>query len=293
VWGVGEALVATSYAVLSHHPEARLAALGSALGWFLRGVPWLAAVLWLPLRFPDGLPATTRLGRFGERVTLATIAVFAAVSLFSPTLTDLRVARIDNPIGLPPSLAPVLDVLAGLALLMGIVAIGLAVALLIQKYRRGGPLGRQQTLIFGLAFLPPVAALLVSFSDAAGPWLFGIATIPLPIAIGVAVLQRRLYDIQLAVNRSLTHGALWLAIAHRGARLHGATSGRRRRHSVAAALPGRGRRSGPRPALHRDRRPGRRHARPPRATPRRGRPARDDVVRRRGGHALVGAPAAA
>src|SRR4051812_9349509 len=85
VWGVGGALVATSYAVLSHYPEARLAALGSALGWFLRGVPWLAAVLWLPLRFPDGLPATTRLGRFGERVTLATIAVFAAVSLFSPT----------------------------------------------------------------------------------------------------------------------------------------------------------------------------------------------------------------
>jgi two-component system, NarL family, sensor kinase len=35
----------------------------------------------------------------------------------------------------------------------------------------------------------------------------------LPAAIGVAVLQRRLYDIQLAVNRSLTYGALWVAIA--------------------------------------------------------------------------------
>ena len=90
---------------------------------------------------------------------------------------------------------------------------GLAVAVLVQKYRRGGPLGRQQTLIFGAAFVPPLAALVASFSDAAGPWLFAVATIPSPIAIGVAVLQRRLYDIQLAVNRSLTYGTLWLAIA--------------------------------------------------------------------------------
>ena len=213
MWGVAEALVATSYAVLAQHPDARLAALGSALGSFLRGLPWFAAVMWLPLRFPDGLPATTRLGRFAERFTLATIAVFSVVSLFSPTLTDLRVQHIDNPIGVPPSWAPVFDVLAGVALLMGIAAVGLAVAVLVQKYRRGGPLGRQQTLIFGAAFLPPLAALVASFSDAAGPWLFAVGTIPLPIAIGVAVLQRRLYDIQLAVNRSLTYGTLWLAIA--------------------------------------------------------------------------------
>ena len=149
VWGVAEALVATSYAVLAQHPDARLAALGSALGSFLRGLPWFAAVMWLPLRFPDGLPAITRLGRFAERFTLVTIAVFSVVSLFSPTLTDLRVQHIDNPIGAPPSWAPAFEILAGVALLLGIGAVGLAVAVLVQKYRRGGPLGRQQTLIFG------------------------------------------------------------------------------------------------------------------------------------------------
>ena len=213
VWGVAEALVATSYATLSVHPDARLAALGSVLGALLRGLPWFAAVMWLPLRFPDGMPATTRLGRFAERFTVVTITVFSVVSLFSPTLTDLRVQHIDNPIGASPSLAPVFDMLAGVALLLGIGAVALAVAVLVQKYRQGGPLGRQQTLIFGAAFLPPLAALGASFTDAAGPWLFAVATIPLPIAIGVAVLQRRLYDIQLAVNRSLTYGTLWVAIA--------------------------------------------------------------------------------
>ncbi|MGZ4650884.1 MAG: histidine kinase, partial [Kineosporiaceae bacterium] len=213
VWGVGEALLAASYAVLALHPDARLAALGSAVGSFMRGLPWFAAVMWLPLRFPDGRPATTRLGRFAEPFTLATVTVFSIVSLFSPTLTDLRVDHVDNPIGVPARLAPVMNALAGIALLMGMVAVGLAVVTLVQKYRRGGPLTRQQTLVFGVAFLPPVAALVASISDAAGPWLFAVATIPLPIAIGVAVLQRRLYDIHLAVNRSLTYGTLWLAIA--------------------------------------------------------------------------------
>ena len=102
---------------------------------------------------------------------------------------------------------------AGLSLLLGLASLGLAVAVLVQRYRRTGALGRQQTLVFAVAFVPPVAALLASFSDAAGPWLFGLASLPVPVAIGVAVLQRRLYDIPQVVNRSLTYGTLSLLIA--------------------------------------------------------------------------------
>ncbi len=106
-----------------------------------------------------------------------------------------------------------MDALAGLSLLLGLGSLGLVVACVVQQYRRGGPLTRQQTLVFAIAFLPPLFAFAASFSDAAGPWLFGLCTLPLPIAIGVAVLQRRLYDLPLVVNRSLTYGALWLVIA--------------------------------------------------------------------------------
>jgi signal transduction histidine kinase len=212
-WGIGEALVATSYRTLQHHPATHVAALGSVLGSTLRGLPWLIAVLWLPLRFPDGAPARTRLHRVAQRFSVATIAVFVVASLFPPKLPDLRVDNVDNPLAAPGALAGAAEALAAFALLLGAIAIGLAVATLVQSYRRGGPLTRQQTLLFGLAFLPPLAALAMSFSDAAEPWLFGLCTIPLPVAIGVAVLQRRLYDIQLAVNRSLTYGALWLGIA--------------------------------------------------------------------------------
>jgi signal transduction histidine kinase len=213
VWGIGQALVATSYRTLHQHPESHAGALGSVLGSTLRGLPWLVAVLWLPLRFPDGARGRTRLHRVAERISMATIVAFTVASVFPPKLTDLRVDHVDNPLAAPGVLGDTARALAGLDLLLGAIAIGLAVATLVQGYRRGGPLTRQQTLLFGLAFLPPLAALAMSFSDAAGPWLFGLCTIPLPVAIGVAVLQRRLYDLPLAANRSLTYGALSLAIA--------------------------------------------------------------------------------
>ena len=213
VWGVGEALVATSYRTLEQHPHAELAALGSITGSLLRALPWLVAVLWLPLRFPDGARATTRLHRVAERTSAVTLAGFTLAMLFSPHLTDLRVDRIRNPIGAPGSLGNADNALAGINLLLGAAAIVLAVAVLVQGYRHGGPLTRQQTAVFALAFLPPIAALAASSFDAASPWVFALATIPLPVAIGVAVLQRRLYDIPLVVNRSLTYGSLWLVIA--------------------------------------------------------------------------------
>jgi signal transduction histidine kinase len=213
VWGVGEALVATSYAALVDDRHDRTAAFGSVVGSFLRGLPWLFAVLVLPLLFPDGRRLGTRLARFAERVSWAALAGFSLVSLVSPQLTDIRVDDVDNPVGATGAFGAVVSALAGLMIVLGIVGIGLGVAVTVQRYRRTGALGRQQTLIFAAAFIPPVAALVGSFSDSSSPWIFGVASLPLPVAIGVSVLQRRLYDIPLVVNRSLTYGALWAVIA--------------------------------------------------------------------------------
>ncbi|HET9500011.1 MAG TPA: sensor histidine kinase [Marmoricola sp.] len=213
IWGPGEALVATSYAALLHDPHDTMAALGSTAGSFLRGLPWLVSVLVLPLVFPDGHRLDTRLARMAGRVSAAALACFVLATVLSPSLSDLRVEDVANPLGLPARARDAVDAVAASTLLLGVVAIGLAVAVLVQRYRCTGALGRQQTLLFALAFLPPVAALGASVSDVAGPWLFGVASVPLPLLIGVAVLQRRLYDVPLALNRSLTYGTLWLSIA--------------------------------------------------------------------------------
>ncbi|MBV9831480.1 MAG: hypothetical protein JOZ82_07765, partial [Marmoricola sp.] len=212
-WGPGGALVDLGANGLRADPTDRLAALANVVGAALGGLAWLVLVLWVPVIFPDGFRPVTRLRRTARAVILATLTAFTVVSLFSPTLTRIEFEHVDNPIGLPHSLAGPMDALAALNLLFGVTGLALGIACVVQQHRRGSALTRQQTIVFALAFLPPLAAFAASVGDSAGPWLFGLCTLPLPIAIGVAVLQRKLYDVPLVLNRSLTYGSLWLLIA--------------------------------------------------------------------------------
>lgn len=212
VWGAGQALIATSAQPLTVHPTPA-AALATVVGSALRGLPWLVLVLWLPVRFPDGLPPDTRLRRWSQRVVVAAVATLTVVPLLAPTLSFEEHPSVDNPVGLPPAWQDTTDAVATLGLALGVASVLLGVACLVQRYRRGGPLTRQQVLVFGVAFVPPVAALLLSATDSAPAWVFGVSSLPLPLAVGAAVLSRRLYDLPLVLNRSLTYGGLWLAIA--------------------------------------------------------------------------------
>lgn len=205
-WGVGEALIAGT------NPYAGgLPAIGSTLGWLARSIPWLVIVLWLPPRFPDGLLPRVRAARAANACAVVSMVVFSAVTIMSPTIqgTDAR-----NPLGLAPRWSLVTDLLGLVAMLLAIGAIVAGVVTLVVRYRDGGELGRQQTAVFALAFVPPVVTFVASaVSDGAPPWVFAMATLPLPVALGTAVLQRRLYDLPLALNRSLAYGGLLVTIA--------------------------------------------------------------------------------
>jgi signal transduction histidine kinase len=210
----GSGLLEVGWSRLGTHPDDRWAQLAAALGSTGRGVGWFLAVLFVPLLFPDGR-------RLGPRAVRATAWVFAwlcladdaVVGLLGPTQTDLRLSGVDNPIGLPRAMAPVFGVFEGLLIVLALVTLLLAVVCLVWRWRHAGELDRQRLLWFGLAFLAPVVALALSFSDTGGPWVFALVSIPVPVAIGVACLQHRLYDLDLVVNRSLTYGALSLVIA--------------------------------------------------------------------------------
>ena len=214
IWGVGEGLLSVGVRLLLDDPQDRTAAVSAAVGTGGRTVGWLLLVLWLPLWFPDGRPAgSPRLGRLTRRLALATVGVFLAVALFSPRLTDLRVNDIDNPLGVPQPAAPVADAVAAIALALAVVAVVLAVINLVHRWRHDDELGRQQVLWFAMAFAPPIVLFFLSMGDLASPWMFGIASVPVPVAIAVAIHQHRLYDLQLAVSRSLAFAVLWLVIA--------------------------------------------------------------------------------
>lgn len=214
VAAVGSAALEVAYLTLQRDPGNGTAAFAATIGSAARGFGWLLVVLVLPFVFPDGQRAgPQRLASFSWWTAVTTVGVFTFVALFSPHLTDTRMGNVDNPIGLPASLAGPMDAMAGLALLFGIATIALAIVCLVWRFRHGGPLRRQQVVLFGLAFAPPVIALAFSIADIAPPWLFAVVSLPLPVAIGVACLQHRLYDVNLVLNRSLTYGTLWLLIA--------------------------------------------------------------------------------
>jgi hypothetical protein len=99
-----------------------------------------------------------------------------------------------------------------------------AVVSLAVRFRRAAGVERQQLKWFaygvGLLLLMALTGLI---TDAAGPvagaLVFPIVVSGVPVAIGVAVLRYRLYDIDRLINRTLVYGLLTavLGLAYAGA----------------------------------------------------------------------------
>lgn len=96
-----------------------------------------------------------------------------------------------------------------------------AVGSLLQRYRRGDPVVRQQLRWLLVAVVVDVAsqilgAGLLGAHGAIGALgtAIGIVTQPLPMAAAtVAILRYRLWDIDLVVSRALVYGVLWACLS--------------------------------------------------------------------------------
>jgi signal transduction histidine kinase len=168
------------------------------------------------LRFPDGaLPS--RRWRWVERALAVVVVAVVADSLITPTppLTGLPASPLAN-----PAIARVLDPLTSFNLVAIFFAI--AAAAIVVRYRRGGPVLRQQVKWFGLGALVLVLCLAVNGvgsavapqSDVQSPlvafsnFLEFVGLVSVPAAIAIAILRHRLYDIDLIISRGLAYGAL-------------------------------------------------------------------------------------
>jgi hypothetical protein len=104
---------------------------------------------------------------------------------------------------------------AGMALLL--VALLAAIASLVVRFRRAGNVERQQLKWFAYAAgcIGVLGPLAVAF------WYesfliqvaFALAINGLPIAVGIAILRHRLYDIDALINRALVYGSLTVLLA--------------------------------------------------------------------------------
>jgi signal transduction histidine kinase len=143
------------------------------------------------------------------------VLIIAAVldPLTDPTadLTDFGTWH--NPLG-DSAAAHVLSFLAflGHIPLAAVVAVG-AIAQLVHRWRRGGAFERQQLLLFASAVAVTIVAAPISLALGGSGWIFDVAALPLPFAIGFAVLARGLYDLRTAANRTLVWVILSVAVA--------------------------------------------------------------------------------
>lgn len=208
-WGTGEGLLAIGLAGLDGAPDDTTYLLLGVVGSATRGLGWLLLILALPLVFPDGRPPS----RAAFWLVATCIASFTAATLLAPVPLEDRLADVDNPVGLPDSWTLVSDLHAVGSIGLSFVALAVAVVTLVRRWRTGGELVRQQVLVFGVAFALPLLLLPLVVTPWASPWMFALVTLPVPVAVAIAMFQRRLYDVQLAVSRTLTYLALSAALA--------------------------------------------------------------------------------
>ena len=191
---------------------------GDALAWVSSWV-WVVhfgPFLLLALLFPDGRLPSARWRPFAWLVAIVVAGGTVAVSLWPQTAA--RFDPVSNPVGIEVAMDvinPMETILYALALI--------AAASLLVRLRSSKGIERQQVKWFSYA----VAVLAVSttlayvVSEAMNAALLGwvssamvmVSVVGWPVAMSVAILRYRLYDIDLIINRTLVYGALTAVLA--------------------------------------------------------------------------------
>ena len=180
------------------------------------GTSWVPAVgllgTFLILLFPDGRLPSPR-WRWWAWFCAAVIVGLYLLGVFAPaTFADYGYPNVDNPLGIE-ALRPLLDHIFSLVLLVPVCIVGCAVGL-VQRFRRSRGEERQQLKwLTAAGAIVAVVYLALMFGGAIWSlpkWAeLGILTFFLiPIAIAIAILKHRLYDIDLIINRALVYGSL-------------------------------------------------------------------------------------
>jgi hypothetical protein len=176
---------------------------------------FIAALIFVPLLFPDGHLLSPR-WRWVVLLAVTALIVQVVPAAFVPGPLD-AVETLTNPVGIGAA-AALKDALDTANILGFGLVLPLAVVSVVLRYQRGTSIEREQLKWFGAA----VALVGACFGLALVPagwiselgWLSGIVSISLiPIAIGVAILRYRLYEIDRIISRTLSYAVVTATLA--------------------------------------------------------------------------------
>jgi hypothetical protein len=192
--------------LLSEHRPLPLAAQAAAVFGELNWAPATVLGVTLPaLLVPDG-----RLRSRRWRAVAATGIAAAALMLVGGGLAPARLedTSIANPFGLAGPAGAVAAMMAGAGILLWVASMVASVTCVVLRFRSSGGVERQQLRWVAAGAVAAVAGLLAGITLPQNTVISGVfykTVLCVPVAVGVAVLRYRLWDLDRLVSRTVTY----------------------------------------------------------------------------------------
>jgi MFS family permease len=211
---MGFATLAAGYARVAPG-DARHGA-GQAAAWFANWsyVALTALTIFVLLLFPDGRLPGRRWRWAAWCGGLASAALAVGTALDAGKLTDYP--AVTNPVGIGGAAMRAVLLTGEILTVPALVAPVLSV---VVRYRRAGDVARRQIKWLAVAGVVVAvttlggAAVAVAGAPTLGYSTILLGMISLPVAIGVAILRYRLYDVDRVISRSLGYAMLTVVLA--------------------------------------------------------------------------------
>jgi hypothetical protein len=187
------------------------------VAWAMLGAAWYLtmalALVFTPLLFPTGRLLSPRWRPVAWLAGAAT-AAFTVLATLQPNLARAPGRVIANPIGVA-AVGNLEESRVGVALLslMGVLMLVGFGALVVRFRRSRGDERQQLKWITYAGGLLPLAVLAYLLPEVVGTVVFAVPLVFLPVAVGIAILRYRLYDIDRLINRTLVYGLLTALLA--------------------------------------------------------------------------------
>jgi MFS family permease len=173
-------------------------------------------VLLLPLLYPTGRPPSPRWRPLAWLAVLVWLLSMTSWAFRPGPLEASEVAVAPNPVGIPGAnqLLEAADVIASTLSVPVFLA---AVASVVVRFRRARGIERQQlkwfvyaslVVVVGFTLSSTLPTLVPGISELVLDLVVTGLSLAWPVALGIAILRYRLYDIDRLINRTLVYGLL-------------------------------------------------------------------------------------